>query len=155
MKIEIVAMGKVKEKRCKALVTEYTGRLTHYIPFKETSLRESKLTAQNRELGLREEAESFEKCCSPDTIRVALDERGELMTSEEFASLLERWMTHGERHIAFFIGSASGLDEEFRKSCRHVLALSKMTFPHELARVMLAEQLYRAMPIIRGEPYHK
>ncbi len=155
MKIEVVAMGKVKEKHCKALVADYVGRLKHYIPFKETSLRESKLTAQNREEGLREEAQSFEKCCTPNTIRIAMDERGKQMTSVELAQLIEQWMTQGTRHVAFFIGSASGLDEEFREGCQHVLALSKMTLPHEVARVILTEQLYRSMTIIRGEPYHK
>lgn len=155
MKIEVVAMGKVKQKQCKALVEEYTGRLKHYIPFKETSLRESKLTAQQRELGLAEEAQLFEKQCTPNTIRIAMDERGKQMTSKQFAALIERWMTRGERHVAFFIGSASGLDAEFREGCDHVMALSAMTLPHEVARVILSEQLYRAMTIIRGEPYHK
>lgn len=155
MKLEIVAMGKVKEKSCKALVDEYTRRLKHYIPFEETSLRESKLTAQNVELGLRQEAELFEKSCQPGTIKIAMDERGEMWTSQELAAKIERWMTRGERHIAFFIGSANGLDPEFRDGCDARLALSAMTLPHEMARAVLAEQLYRAMTIIKGEPYHK
>lgn len=93
--------------------------------------------------------------CQTDTVRVAMDERGELLTSAELSAWLEEWMLRGTRHVAFFIGSAHGLDPTLREECEHTLALSPMTFPHELARAMLAEQLYRAATIIRGEPYHK
>lgn len=155
MKLEILAMGKLKDKRCRALMGDYMGRLAHYLPSKETCLRESKRTAQDVELGLREEAAEFAKKCSPRTIKVVMDERGELITSEALAQKIEHWMVHGEHHIAFMIGSANGLDAEWRGQADMVLALSPMTLPHELARVFLAEQLYRAMTIIRKEPYHK
>ena len=155
MKIEIAAIGKLKQKPCRALMAQYSGRIEHYIGFEHSALRESKLTRQNVAAGLSEEVAQFEKRCTPSTVRVAMDERGELPSSREFAAMIERWMVHGERHVAFFIGSANGLDASFKERCDHTLALSPMTLPHELARVLLAEQIYRALTIIRGEPYHK
>ena len=84
-----------------------------------------------------------------------LDERGQQPTSREFAGQLQKRMVRGDSSFAFVIGGALGLDERVRKAAASTLALSKMTLPHELARVMLFEQLYRAMTIHRGEPYHK
>ena len=155
MKLEILAMGKVKDKHYKALMREYMGRLGHYLTAVETPLRESKLTAHDVAGGLEEEAREFDKRCNTHTIRVAMDERGELLSSIELASKVEDWMTYGTRHVAFMIGSANGLAPEVREQADLVLALTPMTLPHEMARVMLAEQLYRSLTIIRNEPYHK
>lgn len=156
MKIEIVAMGKVRDKHCKALVREYLGRLDHYVSsVTHTELREVRASGGQVDVALRQEADMMRARCQTDTVRVAMDERGELLTSAELSAWLEEWMLRGTRHVAFFIGSAHGLDPTLREECEHTLALSPMTFPHELARAMLAEQLYRAATIIRGEPYHK
>lgn len=155
MKLEIVAIGKLRDKRYRALMREYMGRLSHYGPCEETSLRGSKLAGQDVPAALAEEAEAFERRCGPRTLRVAMDERGEALTSVELARRVEQWMTYGQHHVAFFIGSANGLDPDFRARCDSALSLSAMTLPHEMARVLLAEQLYRAMTIIRNEPYHK
>ncbi len=155
MKLEIMAIGKLRDKRYRKLMREYLGRLDHYTKIEETVLRESKRTGQDREEGLREEAQEFAKRCDHYTVTVALDERGDALTSMDVARQVEEWMTYGTRHIAFCIGSASGLDATWREECDMVWRLSAMTLPHEMARVMLAEQLYRAMTIIRGEPYHK
>jgi len=149
VKIEIVAMGKVKDKHYKALTQEYLGRLEHYVRVEHTELRESK--ARATAVRLAEEADKMRERCGPHTVMVAMDERGKTPTSEQLAAWCERWMVSGTRHVAFFIGSASGLDEGLREECDEVLALSAMTLPHEMARMMLAEQLYRAMTILRGE----
>ena len=154
MKVEIVGLGKVRDKHCRALVDEYVGRLRHYTTIEHTELREVRVTRTPAE-ALSEEADKLRRRCGPDTVRIAMDERGELLTSVQLAQRIEGWRDRGTRHIAFFLGSAYGLDPEFVGECEHRLALSPMTLPHELARVMLAEQLYRAMTILRGEPYHK
>ena len=90
----------------------------------------------------------------PGSVKVALDERGETMTTAQLAGRLEEWMTRG-RDICFLIGGADGLDNEIRGSADLVFSLSRLTLPHALVRVVLAEQLYRATSIIRGHPYHR
>ncbi|TDP73470.1 23S rRNA (pseudouridine1915-N3)-methyltransferase [Bradymonas sediminis] len=137
------------------LTDDYMGRLVHYLPAEEIEVRESRLTSQNLQKGLVEEAEWMRSASSEGTIEVALDERGKQLTSREFAQWVNEWMISGTRYVSFYIGSANGLDPTFRGQCQRRLSLAKMTLPHEMARMMLAEQLYRAMSIIRGEPYHR
>lgn len=155
MRLEIVAVGKLRDKPCRTLMDDYMGRLRRYGRFEMTEIKESKLTPTQLEVGLAQEAESFRRCLQPDSISVAMDERGEDWTSVELSEQLQRWMNQSVRHVAFFIGSANGLDVPFRQECNHRLRLSAMTLPHEIARVILAEQLYRAMTILANEPYHK
>ncbi|MBA2665116.1 MAG: 23S rRNA (pseudouridine(1915)-N(3))-methyltransferase RlmH [Bradymonadaceae bacterium] len=147
MKLAIVAMGKMRDANLRALTDEYLGRLQHYLPFEEVELREGRT--------LQDEATAMVGATPAGAITVALNEDGKSLTSEQFARWIEEWMIGGTRHVSFFIGSASGLDADFKRGCQRRLSLSPMTFPHEMARMMLAEQLYRAMSIIRGEPYHK
>lgn len=155
MKFEVVAVGKMRNDSFRNLTDDYLGRLEHYLPVEEIEVRESRLTTQNLQKGLIEEAESLRSASSEGTIEVALDERGRQVTSREFAGWINEWMISGTRYVSFYIGSANGLDPAFRGQCRRRLSLAKMTLPHEMARMMLAEQLYRAMSIIRGEPYHR
>lgn len=89
-----------------------------------------------------------------DVQRVALDERGDLLSSHALADWLRRWMAEGQ-NAAFVIGSADGLDDGLKKTSNHLLSLSKMTLPHGLVRVVLAEQLYRAVSLIQNHPYHR
>jgi 23S rRNA (pseudouridine1915-N3)-methyltransferase len=103
---------------------------------------------------MRQEADALTAAAGA-SVRVVMDERGQLLTSAELAQQLERWMNSGAKQISFIIGGAAGLEPSLRDSADLLLALSPMTLPHELARVILSEQLYRAMTIIRGEPYHK
>ncbi|AWV89297.1 23S rRNA (pseudouridine(1915)-N(3))-methyltransferase RlmH [Bradymonas sediminis] len=155
MKFEIVAVGKMRNDSFRNLTDDYMGRLVHYLPAEEIEVRESRLTSQNLQKGLVEEAEWMRSASSEGTIEVALDERGKQLTSREFAQWVNEWMISGTRYVSFYIGSANGLDPTFRGQCQRRLSLAKMTLPHEMARMMLAEQLYRAMSIIRGEPYHR
>jgi 23S rRNA (pseudouridine1915-N3)-methyltransferase len=151
MRLEIVAVGKVKQPQCRALVNEYISRLKHYLPSGQTEVREGK--GQLHEV-MAQEAAALSSVCA-QSLRVVMDERGELLTSEQLAQRLDRWMTTGTKQVCFIIGGAAGLAPSLRDDADLLLALSPMTLPHELARVILAEQLYRAMTIIRGEPYHK
>lgn len=155
MKFEIVAVGKMRNDSFRNLTDDYLGRLVHYMPVQEIEVRESRVTSQNLQKGLMEEAEAMRSASSAGTISVALDERGKQLTSREFAGWVNEWMITGTRYISFYIGSANGLDPAFRGQCQRRLSLAKMTLPHEMARMMLAEQMYRAMSIIRGEPYHR
>jgi 23S rRNA (pseudouridine1915-N3)-methyltransferase len=155
VKFEIVAMGKLRNDLFRGLTDDYLGRLEHYVPVEEIEVRESKLTDRNVKKGLAEEAESLESAASEGAVTVALDERGKQLTSRQLARWVDDWMVSGIRYVSFFVGSANGLDAQLRRNCNKRLSLSKMTLPHEMARMLLAEQLYRAMSIIRGEPYHR
>jgi 23S rRNA (pseudouridine1915-N3)-methyltransferase len=90
----------------------------------------------------------------PGDLLVLLDERGQHLKSVEFAERLQKWMNSGPKRLVFAVGDAYGFDAAFRASAHFELALSQMTFPHDLVRVLFAEQLYRAFSILRNEPYH-
>jgi 23S rRNA (pseudouridine1915-N3)-methyltransferase len=102
---------------------------------------------------LADERRAIAAACA-DAIVVALDERGDAWTTRDLAERLSRWRADG-RDVAFVIGSADGLDPSFKAGASAVVALSAMTLPHGLARVILAEQLYRATSILAGHPYHR
>jgi 23S rRNA (pseudouridine1915-N3)-methyltransferase len=155
VKVEIVAMGKLRNDHFRGLTDDYLGRLEHYVPVEEIEVRESKLTDRNVKKGLAEEAEALESAASEGAVSIALDERGKEISSRQLAKWVDDWMVSGIRYVSFFVGSANGLDKQFRRGCNRRMSLSKMTLPHEMARMMLAEQLYRALSIIRGEPYHR
>ncbi|MFZ9190065.1 MAG: 23S rRNA (pseudouridine(1915)-N(3))-methyltransferase RlmH, partial [Schleiferiaceae bacterium] len=90
----------------------------------------------------------------PGDLLVLLDERGQHLKSMEFADRLQKWMNSGPKRLVFAVGDAYGFDSEFRAMAQFELALSHMTFPHDLVRVLFSEQLYRAFSILRNEPYH-
>jgi len=90
----------------------------------------------------------------PGDLLVLLDERGKHLKSIEFASQLQKWMNSGPKRLVFAVGDAFGFDPDFRSMAHYELALSMMTFPHDLVRLLFAEQLYRAFAILRNEPYH-
>jgi 23S rRNA (pseudouridine1915-N3)-methyltransferase len=97
----------------------------------------------------------LQSCIAPSAKVVVLDERGKNMSSPEFASILENWMTEGCSEICFLIGGADGHLEETRKKADLILSFGKLTLPHILMRAVLAEQIYRAETIISGHPYHR
>jgi 23S rRNA (pseudouridine1915-N3)-methyltransferase len=103
---------------------------------------------------LRSEATRLRNALPAGAVAVALDERGEALTTRQFAQMLSRWLPEG-RDLAFLVGGADGLDPEIKRSAQVVLSLSAMTLPHQLVRVLLAEQLYRAVSLLRNHPYHR
>lgn len=92
---------------------------------------------------------------SKDCLRIALDERGELWTTTQFTGMVKEWQLHSVKKVAFLIGASNGHTEALRQQCDHLMALSKFTLQHELALVVLLEQLYRVHTIIAGTPYHR
>ena len=103
----------------------------------------------------RLEAERLDQALGKDVLRIALDERGKLLTTKAFADFLATIRDQRPGDIAFVIGGPDGLDEGFKKACAHQIQLSALTLPHGLARVLLAEQLYRAWSLSSGHPYHR
>jgi len=142
--LRILAVGRMKDRRLAALADDYLKRIR---PLAAVSVEELKDRDPERE-----GREMVQRLGSPDAGRpaVALDERGESLTSRDLAALLGR---HGS--IDFLVGGADGLGEAARARADRVLSLSSLTFTHEMARVLLLEQLYRGLAILRGLPYHR
>lgn len=154
MKWSIVAVGKIKEAYYREAIADYMGRLKHYRAIALQEVPEEKLIAGREALVMRREAERIAQSC-PTGLRIALTERGQRVTTMELAAKLAQFEGQGESHLSFVIGGPQGLDPEFVRSCAWELSLSPMTFPYQLARLVLVEQLYRCETLRRGEPYHK
>lgn len=159
MKISIVCVGRLKEKYWTAAVDEYSKRLGKYIKLDITELPDEKApesmsVAQERQVK-EKEGERILKAIKDDALVVTLEIEGKQLTSVELAGFISEKMTRGVSHIAFVIGGSLGLSDEVIKKSDYHLSFSKMTFPHQLMRVVLLEQIYRACRINAGEPYHK
>jgi len=139
MKIRIIAVGKLKKGYVAQGVKDFKERIAHY-----TSLEIIEV-----------EQENTPKYLSEKFFNIALDRNGKQFNSEGFAKFIEEKMVYFKKDISFFIGGADGFSGDFVKSCDFSLSFSKMTFPHEIARLLLLEQIYRAFTIIKGEQYHK
>jgi 23S rRNA (pseudouridine1915-N3)-methyltransferase len=137
VKLVVAAVGKLKDRGLRDLVDDYLGRLRHYVPIEELEVRD---------------AAGFSKI-HPEALRIALEVDGRALSSATFARKLESWGSTGKGIVAFMIGGAEGLPKDLSDAAHAKLSLSTMTLPHRLARLLLAEQLYRAMTILRNEPY--
>jgi 23S rRNA (pseudouridine1915-N3)-methyltransferase len=153
MKITLIAVGRMRDKRWKKLAREYENRIEHYRPLDVVEVRES--TDRDPSRRQVDEGAAILDAVPRGAVLVVMDETGEETTSPDFAAWIDRRMVRGTRHLAFAIGGPEGLSDAVRAAADRTLALSRMTLPHEMARVVLAEQIYRAMTIIRGEPYHR
>jgi len=152
MKINIVAVGKIKEKYLIDGIKEYAKRLSAYavvneveVP-EETSLLNIETKSQREGVRLLEKAKGF---------KIGLDMKGLGLESKELAKLIHANMVDGISEMSFIIGGSNGLSDDVRKKCDILLSFGKMTFPHQLFRLMLYEQIYRAFTIINNTPYHK
>ena len=159
MNVEIVCVGKLKEKFWREAVEEYAKRLKRFCSFSVTALKEARLPA-NASPADEENVKNTEGRYILDALRdtacvIALDLRGKDYDSEQFSRLLQERMGEGTSHFTFVIGGSLGLSKEVLKRADYRISFSKMTFPHQLMRVILAEQIYRGFKIMRGEAYHK
>ena len=159
MKITFITVGKLKEKHTKAAVDEYAKRLSKYVKFniievadEPTRERISDADAQNI---LREEGARILKCIKESGYIIATAISGIQMNSVDFAGKITKLSVDGYSHIYFIIGGSLGLCPKVLQRADFLLSFSMMTFPHQLMRVVLAEQVYRAFRINSGEPYHK
>ena len=159
MKITIIAVGKIKEKYLKDAITEYSKRLGRYCRLEIIEVADEKTpdhASENMEDAIREkEAERIGKYIKEDAYLVTLEIQGRQHTSEEFADKIEKLGVSGIGHMIFIIGGSIGLGKSILEKSDYALSFSKMTFPHQLMRVILLEQIYRSYRIINGEPYHK
>jgi 23S rRNA (pseudouridine1915-N3)-methyltransferase len=138
MKLVVIAAGRMKEREVRALADDYLGRIRRYVKCEEVEVKSAKLLASAVPEG---------------ALLVALEVDGESLTSTELSRRVERWGSSGKGVVAFIIGDADGIPPALSKSANARVSLSKLTLPHRLARLLLLEQLYRSLSILRGEPY--
>ncbi len=152
MKINVIAIGKIKEKYITDAIAEYSKRLSRYADFKVIELPDA---PQGKTAEEQKKIESDALLAKAKGFVVALDPRGKELSSEEFAQLIETKCTEGQSEFSFLIGGSHGHTDALRAQADFVMSFGKPTFPHQLFRVMVAEQIYRACTIIAGTPYHK
>ena len=153
--IKLITVSKIKPGPWLNLVEEYLKRLQPYAKVEVIEISEHKFRDKSeRDQVRRAEAEKIQKHIPKDAVTIACDETGREFTSEEFAGVLTDWSENNQDQLVFIIGGPLGLDHELVSSCDHQLSLSKMTLPHDEARVFLLEQLYRAMTIQNNKTYH-
>lgn len=159
MKITLITVGKIKEKYLKDAIAEYTKRLSKYCKLDIVEVADEKTPDNASEIvedSIRaKEAERILKYVKEDAYIITLEIQGKQLTSEELADKIDKLGVQGKSHIVFIIGGSIGLGEVILKKSNYALSFSKMTFPHQLMRVILLEQIYRSYRIINGEPYHK
>ena len=153
MRVRILAVGKARPDWVREASASYLSRLKHYGRFELVEVRASKIRNGHARDAAGKEGERLLAALEPRERLIALDERGRAVSSEELARRLEEWQLEG-RPVALAIGGAQGLDRSVLDRSEARLSLSRLTLPHQLARVVLAEQLYRACSMLRGEPYH-
>ena len=159
MKITIITVGKIKEKYLRDAIAEYSKRLSRYCKLEIIEVADEKTPDQASET-LEEQIRSKEgerilKYIRDDMYVITLEIGGKMLSSEEFAKKIETLGVQGQSSIAFVIGGSIGLGKDVLKRSDYALSFSKMTFPHQLMRVILLEQVYRSYRIINGAPYHK
>ncbi|CAM4101349.1 23S rRNA (pseudouridine(1915)-N(3))-methyltransferase RlmH [Mesobacillus thioparans] len=159
MNISIVTVGKLKEKYLKQGIEEYLKRLGSYAKVEVFEVPDEKAPEELSDTEMaqvkQKEGDRILSKIGQDTYVIALAINGKLKSSEELADTLDKLATYGKSKIAFVIGGSLGLSEEVLKRADEQLSFSKMTFPHQLMRLILVEQVYRAFRINRNEPYHK
>ncbi len=159
MKITLITVGKIKEKYFTDAIAEYMKRLSRYCKPEIIQVADEK-TPENAALAVEKQVKDTEgerilRHVAEDAFVVALEIRGEMLSSEELADFIEKKQVSGTSHIQFVIGGSLGLSEAVLRRADYRLSFSRMTFPHQLMRVVLLEQIYRSFRIIAGEPYHK
>ena len=156
MKIELLFLGKTKESYLAAGITDYAERLSRYTRLEIKELKERGRKGILSPSAVREaEGRLLLKAKTKSSLLVALDRHGRGLDSEEFAHIIKVWEGQGSKGISFIIGGPFGLSEAVMQQADFILSFSKMTFTHEMARLILVEQLYRAYTINAGSQYHK
>ena len=159
MRFQIITVGKLKEKYLKEGIAEYLKRLQRYATVELVEVADEQTpdgASEAEELQIKaKEAQRIQKYIKDETYLIALAIEGHMFTSEQLAAKIEQLGLAGKSHITLVIGGSLGLDAGILKQADLLLSFSKLTFPHQLMRLILVEQLYRSYRIIKGEPYHK
>ncbi len=155
MKIQFWSIGKAHDDYVRDGILEFTKRISKYYPVDWRIIAAARQTVNSLEADIRKtESASVLGALQKDDFLVLLDEKGKLISSPKLASNIEQWTNNGVRHLIFLIGGAFGVDESIRTRANYTWALSPLVFPHQLVRLIIAEQVYRACTILRNEKYH-
>ena len=155
MTIKLLAIGKTDSVQLLQLISEYENRLKHYIKFDLELLPDIKNTKNLTEVQQKEkEGEAILKKINPTDVLILLDENGKQYTSIEFSNFLQKKMNAGIKQLVFVIGGPYGFSSSIYEKAQGKISLSKMTFSHQMIRLFIVEQMYRAFTILKNEPYH-
>ena len=155
MKIALIVIGKTDAQYFAQAIAEYTNRLTHYIPFEMVVIPDIKNVKNLSEAQQKEkEGELILKATQAGDYLVLLDERGKDFSSMQFSTYIEKKMHTVSKRLIFVVGGPYGFSESVYKAASEKISLSKMTFSHQMIRLIFVEQIYRAMTILNNEPYH-
>ena len=155
MKIELLFLGKTKDSYIAQGIKEYSGRLKHYTRLNLATLKVKTKKGRTEAQERYEEGRVLLAALSPATVKVVLDSSGKQVSSEDLADLISRWEQEGRKQASFLIGGPTGHSQDVLDQADFLLSLSRMTFTHDMVRLFLLEQLYRAYTIKAGEKYHK
>jgi len=159
MKITLIAVGKIKEKYFADAIAEYSKRLSRYCKLNIVEVSDEKTpdscSENEKNIILKKESERILKNIPDDAYVITLEINGKMLSSEQFAEQIESLGVGGKSHIVFIIGGSLGLHADVSSQANCKMSFGQMTFPHQMMRVILLEQIYRAYRIINGEPYHK
>lgn len=159
LKITLVSVGTLKEAYLQLGVAEFTKRLQPYVKLNVMELAEAKLgnnpSTSEIELAKKDETNRLITHLSSSSFNILLDIHGESLSSPQLADKLNGWMQQGASHIVFIIGGPNGVSSDIHPSINYRLSFSRLTFTHQMMRLLLLEQLYRSFKIMKNEPYHK
>lgn len=152
MKIQILLVGKTSEVYLKEGIDVYLKRLTNYISLSQGVLALS--SAKDKRIAIDEESKAIQSKLLPGDFIVVLDEKGSEVGSRQLAVMFQKWMVQGIGRVVFIIGGPFGISTALKQKANLILSVSKFTFTHQMVRLILVEQIYRAMTIIKNESYH-
>ena len=153
MKIKCIAIGKTKSQDFSSLIKSYLSKITHYINFEFIIINEIK-SIKNKSIQKNKEAEAILKNIKADSHIILLDENGKELSSIFFSKFIQHHLNSSKKEIIFIIGGAYGFSDKLLKRANEKISLSKMTFSHQMVRIIFLEQLYRSFTILKNEPYH-
>ena len=152
MRLRIIWTGKTRDARLRALIDDYAERLSHFVRCEVTELRE---VGRTDKTGIDKDTRRISDALRPGSLTVLLDPDGVEWTSQQLADQVRSWEANGIKEVAFVVGGPSGVASDFKTRVDKRWSLSRLTLTHEMARVLLFEQLYRAYTIVHGLPYQK
>jgi 23S rRNA (pseudouridine1915-N3)-methyltransferase len=153
MRLRVIWTGKTRDARLRALVEDYQKRLSHFARCEVSEIRET--SGAGTKTGIAKDSRSISDRLSTGGVTVLLDPEGSEWSSQELAAQIQLWENQGTKEVAFIVGGPNGVSPDLSASVTKLWSLSRLTLTHEMARVVLLEQLYRAYTIIRGLPYQK
>ena len=159
MRITVISVGRLKEKYWKDALQEYSKRLSKYCKLDIVEVQDEKapetMTKAEQQRVCYKEGQKILKAIKENALVIALAIEGKMFSSEQFAEQIQKDTVQGVSHMIFIIGGSLGLSNDVLQRADRIISFSAMTFPHQMMRVILLEQIYRAMRIIKKEPYHK